>query len=57
MDIKVFNDGEEVFDGPLEQFLLDNDNDEYLVSECAKLNSTDQIELNEFSGHWLIVKQ
>jgi hypothetical protein len=46
-----------VFDGSLHQFLLDNDNDEWLTSECEKLIYFENIELNEISGTWIISRQ
>lgn len=57
MNIKVFNDGNEVFSGPLSQFLADNDNDESLVEQCNQLETVDKVEFREISGDWLIVKQ
>lgn len=57
MIIKVYNDGQEVFNGPLSQFLNDNDNDEWLTEECKKLDTTNRIEFCEISGDWAIEKQ
>lgn len=57
MLIRVLNDGKDVFQGPLSQFLADNDNDEWLTEECTKLDSADSIEFREISGDWRIEKQ
>jgi hypothetical protein len=57
MEIKVFNDGAEVFDGLLADFLADNDNDEWLTKECSKLESARQIEFREISGDWVIIRK
>jgi len=57
MDVRVYNDGKEVFNGPVSQFLADNDNDEWLTEECKKLDSVDTIEFSEISGDWRIEKQ
>jgi|GEM_PF-2636800 len=57
MNIRVFNDGKEVFTGPISEFLEDNDHDEWLTKECEKLNSTDVVEFREISGDWRIIKQ
>lgn len=57
MDITVYNDGNEVFNGSLVQFLSDNENDEWLTEECSRLETTDRIEFSVFSGDWEIVKQ
>lgn len=57
MKVLVYNDGNEVFNGPLAQFLEDNDNDEWMTEECSKLETTDRIEFREISGDWMIVKQ
>lgn len=57
MLIRVLNDGKDVFQGPLSQFLADNDNDEWLTEECKKLDSADIIEFSEISGDWRIEKQ
>lgn len=57
MEIMVYNDGNEVFKGPLVEFLADNDNEEWLVVECKKLETESKIEFREFSGDWLIMKQ
>jgi len=57
MEITVHNDGNEVFNGSLSQFLEDNDNDEWLTEECGKLDTVDQIEFRAISGDWVIVKQ
>lgn len=54
MKIIVFNDNKIVFEGSLHQFLLDNDNDEWLTSECENLKYYDNIELNVISGTWII---
>lgn len=56
MLIKVFNDDEKVFEGLLKQFLEDNDNDEWLVNECKKLQLNNYIEFEEHSGHWKVEK-
>jgi hypothetical protein len=56
MFITVYNDNIKVFEGTLSDFLSDNDNDEWLTDECRKLASVNQIEFNEISGHWKIVK-
>ena len=56
MIIKVLCDGENVFEGTLKQFLLDNDNEEWLVDECKKLEDYDSISFNEISGEWVIEK-
>lgn len=56
MKVKVFNDDEEVFEGTLDQFLKDNDYDEWLVNLCRDLNHQDKIDFNEHSGHWVIQK-
>lgn len=52
MEIKVYCDEDLVFTGPLEQFLTDNDNDEWLTEKCSKLPNT--VEFSEFSGDWRI---
>jgi hypothetical protein len=57
MTIKVYNDDNEVFHGPVSQFLADNDNDEWLTKECKKLETVNQIEFTEISGDWRIEKQ
>jgi hypothetical protein len=57
MDIMVYNDGKEVFNGSLVQFLNDNDSEEWLTEECSRLETTDRIEFSEFSGDWVIIKQ
>lgn len=57
MNIKVYNDGKEVFCGPVSQFLEDNDNDEWLTEECSKLNNVNVVEFSEISGDWRIEKQ
>ena len=54
MKIIVFNDNKIVFEGSLHQFLLDNQNDEWLTSECEQLKYYENIELNEISGTWII---
>jgi hypothetical protein len=57
MTIKVYNDGNEVFHGPLSQFLADNDNDEWLMEECSKLEGVNQVEFSDMhSGDWRIEK-
>jgi len=56
MVIKVTCDGENVFEGTLEKFLLDNDNEEWLVNECKKLENHDGISFSEISGDWVIEK-
>lgn len=54
MKIRVYNNGENVFVGPLEDFLRDNDNDEDLIGICSELESKDEIEFCMFSGDWRI---
>lgn len=54
MDVKVYNDGQMVFQGPLSQFLADNDNDEWLTEECQQLENVNQIEFREISGDWRV---
>jgi hypothetical protein len=56
MIIKVLCNNENVFKGTLEQFLLDNDNEEWLVNECNNLRNNNKIEFNEISGNWIIEK-
>lgn len=56
MNVKVYNDGKEVFSGSVSQFLADNDNDEWLTKECEKLNKVNHIEFREISGDWRIEK-
>ena len=56
MRILVLNNGVEVFNGPVSQFLEDNDNDGWLSEECAKLETVDRIEFSEISGDWVIAK-
>jgi hypothetical protein len=57
MNVKVFNDGEEVFCGSLAQFLDDNDNEEWLTEECEKLKNQNYVEMSLFhSGEWRIEK-
>lgn len=57
MVIQVYNDGKEVFQGPLSKFLEDNEHDEWLTEECKKLESTGAIDFKVFSGDWRIEKQ
>lgn len=54
MIIKVYNDGNEVFHGPVSVFLADNDNDEWLTEECKKLETVNHVEFSEISGDWRI---
>jgi ABC-type uncharacterized transport system ATPase subunit len=56
MLIKVYNDGQLVHDGELQDFLNDNENDEWLTEEMEKLEEQQTVEFNAFSGHWLITK-
>ena len=57
MEIMVHNDGNEVFNGSLSQFLEDNDNDEWLTEECGKLETVERVEFRAISGDWVIVRQ
>jgi len=57
MKIRVYNDGKEVFCGPLIQFLEDNKHDGWLTEECKKLHITGIVEFKEISGDWRIEKQ
>lgn len=57
MNVKVYNDGVEVFEGSLVEFLADNENEEWLAEECAKLESADCVEFSEISGQWKVIKQ
>lgn len=57
MNVRVYNDGKEVFCGTLKQFLDDNGNDEWLTEECKKLHNTGIVEFKELSGDWRIEKQ
>jgi len=56
MIIQVSCDGENVFKGTLEQFLLDNDNEKWLVDECKKLENHSNVSFSEISGYWVIEK-
>ena len=55
MQVKVYNDGELVHSGSLEEFLADNDHDEWLVEQCAALESQSRVEFDDFhSGNWVV---
>jgi len=54
MKIIVYCDNKIVFIGSLYQFLLNNQNDEWLTNECEKLKYYENIELNEIGGTWII---
>lgn len=55
MNITVYNDGELVHTGTLDEFLSDNDGDEWLVEQCAGLESKGRVEFEDFhSGNWVI---
>ena len=54
MNIRAFNNGIKVHEGTLDAFLRDNDNDEWLTAECAKLNVQHRVEFREISGDWVI---
>lgn len=57
MNITVYNDNEKVFTGTLAEFLQDNDNEEWLTEQCEQLNTKNEIEFYEISGHWRVVKE
>lgn len=57
MNIKVYNNDDLVFQGSLEQFLEDNQFDEWLVEECAKLQNQNIVEFSYFNGEWRIERQ
>jgi phosphoribosylformylglycinamidine (FGAM) synthase PurS component len=54
MEITVYNNSIEVFSGTLSEFLLDNDNDQYLSDICKQLKTNNIIEFVELSGTWRI---
>jgi phosphoribosylformylglycinamidine (FGAM) synthase PurS component len=54
MEITVYNNSIEVFSGTLSEFLLDNDNDQYLSDICKQLETNNIIEFVELSGTWRI---
>lgn len=58
MNIRVFNDGKEVYTGPAAQFLEDNQYDEVTVGMIEELKEKSMVERDLFhSGHWVIEKQ
>ncbi len=58
MNIKVYNDGKEVFNGPATQFLEDNQYDEMTVEMIEELKEKAMVERDLFhSGNWVIVRQ
>lgn len=54
--VKVFNDGEEVYTGPLGKWLEHNDNDEEIAERCQPLTTgeADQVSFSYFSGDWVV---
>ena len=62
MKIKVYNDSdfsgnyEQIFEGTTEQFLIDNDYDDFVTEQCARLQNENIIEFREISGDWRIEK-
>jgi hypothetical protein len=55
MNITVYNDGELVHTGTLDEFLGDNGNDEWLTEQCARLETSERIEFDDFhSGNWVV---
>jgi hypothetical protein len=53
MLINVYNNNNLVFTGTLDKFLSDNQEDEFLITECQKLNNSNVIEFKHFhSGDW-----
>jgi hypothetical protein len=54
IDVDVINDGALVFSGRLQEFLADNECDDWLHAECSRLSSLSEISFSEFSGEWII---
>ncbi|MSU03107.1 hypothetical protein [Tissierella pigra] len=53
--IKAYNDNRLVFEGSLNEFIKDNEDDLDLATEVAKLDHQDSIEFNFYhSGNWRI---
>jgi hypothetical protein len=54
--VKVFNDGDEVYTGPLDKWLEHNDNNEEITEMCNPLitGETDEVSFAYFSGEWIV---
>jgi hypothetical protein len=55
--VNVYNEGQKVFNGTVQQFLDDNDNDEWLTQVCEELSKKDVVDFSEYQiGNWIIAK-
>ncbi len=55
--VNVYNEGQKVFNGTVQQFLEDNDNDEWLTQVCENLSEKDIVDFSEYQiGNWVIAK-
>jgi hypothetical protein len=55
--VNVYNEGNKVFNGTVQQFLEDNDNDEWLTQVCEELSKKDVVDFSEYQiGNWIIAK-
>ena len=54
MHVWVSNNDEEVFSGPLETFLQDNQEDDEVCECCSKLGTVQSVKFSAFSGDWTI---
>lgn len=58
LQVVVYNDGYKVFDGELDRFFKDNQEDEYLLDICQSLLGVNHINFYEYhSGTWKIEKK